>query len=87
MNARDLTALTTIILATQLSQPVAHAQASQLVLNSMLNDVLVQRSSKSPILEVDLVAPLPNRGAPDNRSGGASHAAPSPVEQQFTPTR
>lgn len=87
MKTRDFTTLTTIILATQLSQPVAHAQASQLVLNSMLNDVLVQRSPKSPNLQVDLVAPLPNRGAPDNRSGGASHAAPSPVEQQFTPTR
>lgn len=87
MNARDFTTLTTIVLTTALSQPVAHAQASQLVLNSMLNNVLVQRSSKSPNLQVDLVAPLPNRGAPDNRSGGASHAAPSPVEQQFTPTR
>jgi hypothetical protein len=87
MNARDFTTLTTIILATQLSQPVAHVQVPQLLLNSMLNDVLVQRSSKSPNLQVDLVAPLPNRGAPDNRSGGASHAAPSPVEQQFTPTR
>lgn len=87
MNARDLTALTTIVLTTALSQPVAQVQASQLLLNSMLNDVLVQRSSKSPNLKVDLVAPLPNRGAPDNRSGGASHAVPSPVEQQFPPTR
>ncbi len=87
MNARDFTTLTTIILATQLSQPVAHAQVPQLVPNSMLNNVLVQRSSKSPSLKVDLVAPPPNRGAPDNRSGGASHAALSPVEQQFTPTR
>ena len=87
MKTRDFTTLTTIILATQLSQPVAHAQVPQLVLNSMLNDVLVQRSPKSPNLQVDLVAPLPNRGAPDNRSGGASHAAPSPVEQQFPPTR
>lgn len=87
MKTRDFTTLTTIVLTTALSQPVAHAQVPQLVLNSMLNDVLVQRSSKSPNLQVDLVAPLPNRGAPDNRSGGASHAAPSPVEQQFTPTR
>ena len=87
MNARDFTTLTTIVLTTALSQSVAHAQASQLVLNSMLKNVLVQRSSKSPNLKVDLVAPPPNRGAPDNRSGGASHAALSPVEQQFTPTR
>jgi hypothetical protein len=87
MNARDFTTLTTIVLTTALSQPVAHVQVPQLLLNSMLNDVLVQRSSKSPNLQVDLVAPLPNRGAPDNRSGGASHAAPSPVEQQLTPTR
>ena len=71
MNTKFLATLTAMLLATGLSQPVTNAQASQLFVTSMLNDALVQRSSKSPVLNKVPSAP-PDRGAPGGRRGGAS---------------
>lgn len=77
MNAKYFAILTTIVLATGLSQSVTPAQVSPLVSTSSFNEVIVQRSPKSSCLQIDLVAPPPpDRGAPGGRSGGASRAAP-----------
>jgi hypothetical protein len=82
MNTKYFLALTAMVLATGLSPPLTNAQAPQLVLTSMFNEVLVQRYPKSPSLQIDAVPPPPpERGAPGGRRGGASRAAPSPVAQ------
>lgn len=82
MNAKFFATLTAMVLATGLSQPVTNAQAPQLLVPSMLNDVLVQRSPKSPTLQLNEVPSAPpDRGAPGGRRGGAGRAAPSPVAQ------
>jgi len=84
MNTRYLAALITIILATGLNQPVTQAQSSQLVLNSMFNDVLVQRSPLSPILQTATEPSPTDRGAPSDRKGAASGAVQPPVAQPET---
>lgn len=81
MNTRYFLALTAMVLATGLSPPLTKAQAPQLVLTSMFNEVLVQRYPKSPSLQIDAVPSPPERGAPGGRREGASGAAPSPVAQ------
>jgi hypothetical protein len=76
MNAKYFAALTAIVLATGLSLPATHAQASQVVLTSMFNDVLVQPSLKSPSLSKDTAPPPPPvDGRPDERTpaGTRSH--------------
>jgi hypothetical protein len=73
MNAKYFAALTAIVLATGLSLPVTHAQASQIVLISMFNDVLVQDSPKSLSLSKETAAPPPPvNGAPRERTGAGS---------------
>lgn len=67
MNTKFLATLTAMLLATGLSPPVTNAQASQLLATP---DALVQRSSKSPVLNKVPSAP-PERGAPGGRRGGA----------------
>ncbi len=76
MNAKYFAALTAIVLATGLNLPVTHDQAFQVVLTSMLNDVLVQPSLKSPSLSKDSAPPPPPvDGAPGDRTpaGTRSH--------------
>jgi hypothetical protein len=83
MNAKSIAALTTIVLATMLNQSLTCAQVPQLVRNSMFNKVLVQRS---PLFPRQLIAsaPPPVEGAPDERTGAGSRAAPTHVEQLDT---
>lgn len=64
----------------ELSQPLRHAQASQIVLTKMFNAVVVQRSTLNPNLPSDSVPP-PVDGAPDDRTGAGTRAAQSPVAQ------
>jgi hypothetical protein len=76
MNAKYFATLTAIVLTTGLSLPVTHAQACQIVLTSMFNDVLVQPSLKSPSLSKDTAPPPPPvDGRPDERTpaGTRSH--------------
>ena len=76
MNAKYFATLTAIVLATGLSLPVEHAQASQVVLTSMFHDVLVQPSPLSPSLSKDSAPPPPPvDGRPDERTpaGTRSH--------------
>jgi hypothetical protein len=76
MNAKYFAALTAIVLATGLNLPATHAQASQVVLTSMLNDILVQPSPLSPSLSKDSAPPPPPvDGAPGDRTpaGTRSH--------------
>jgi hypothetical protein len=69
MNAKYFAALIAIVLTTGLSLPMAHAQASQIVLTSMFNDVLVQPSPLSPSLSKDSAPPPPPvDGRPDERT-------------------
>jgi hypothetical protein len=81
MNVKYFAALTAIVLATELSQPLTHAQASQVVLTSMFNDVLVQRSPLNPSLSRNLDSPPPIDGRPDDRTGAGTRAAQPPVAQ------
>lgn len=76
MNAKYFAALSAIILAMGLSQPVTHAQTQESVLTSMLNDVLVQRSPNRQRQQKASEPPSPpDRGAPSGRKGGATHNA------------
>jgi hypothetical protein len=84
MNTRYLAALTTIILATGLNPPVTQAQSSQLVLNSVFNDVLVQRSPLSLSLQTATEPSPTDRGAPSDRKGAARGAVQPPVAQPET---
>jgi len=73
MNAKYFAALTAIVLATGLSLPVTHAQASQVVLTSMFNDVLVQDSPKSLSLSKETAPPPPPvNGAPRDLTGAGT---------------
>jgi len=77
MNTKYFVALTAMVLATGLNQPVTNAQAPQLSMNSVFNHVLVQHSPKNLNIQIDEVPSLPpERGAPGGRRGGASYAAP-----------
>lgn len=73
MNAKYFALLTAIVVATGFSQPVTHVQAPQLVVASMFNNVLVERSPKTPSRQIGQVPP-PDRGAPGGRSEGASRS-------------
>lgn len=55
MNSQQLATFTTIVLATGLSQVVMPAQAKEATLNSIFNEVLLQRSPKNSSLQTDLV--------------------------------
>jgi hypothetical protein len=81
MNVKYFAALTAIVLATELSQPLTHAQASQAVLTSMFNDVLVQRSPLNPSLSRNSDSPPPDNGAPSDRTGGGTLAVQQTVSQ------
>ena len=73
MNAKYFATLTAIVLATGLSRPMTQAQASQVVLVKMFNDVLVQDSPKSLSLSKETAAPPPPvNGAPRERTGAGS---------------
>jgi hypothetical protein len=75
MNAKYFAALTAIVLATGLSLPATHAQASQVVPTSMFNDVLVPPSPLSPSLSKDSAPPPPPvDGAPDDRSAAGTRS-------------
>jgi hypothetical protein len=75
MNSKYSIVLTAIVLATGLSLLVIHAQASQVVLTSMFNDVLVQPSLKSPSLSKDTAPPPPPvDGRPDERTPAGTRA-------------
>lgn len=76
MNAKYFATLTAIVLATGLSLPLTQAQASQVVLTKMFNDVLVQDSPKSLSLSKETTSPPPPvDGAPSDRTpaGTRSH--------------
>ena len=73
MNAKYFATLTAIVLATGLSLRVTHAQASQVVLTSMFNHVLVQDSPKSLSLSKETAPPPPPvNGAPRDRTGAGT---------------
>ncbi len=75
MNSKYSIVLTAIVLATGLSLPVTHAQASQVVLTSMFNDVLVQPSPLSLSLSKDSAPPPPPvDGRPDDRTPAGTRA-------------
>jgi len=75
MNAKYFAALIAIVLTTGLSLPMAHAQACQIVLTSMFNDVLVQPSPLSPSLSKDSAPPPPPvDGRPDERTPGGTRS-------------
>jgi hypothetical protein len=75
MNSKYSIVLTAIVLATGLSLPVTHAQASQFVLTSMFNDVLVQPSPLSLSLSKDSAPPPPPvDGRPDERTPAGTRA-------------
>ena len=74
MNAKYFAALTTIILAMGLSQPVTRAHTQESVLTSILNDVFVEHAPKSQSQQTASEAPSPpDQGAPSGRKGGATH--------------
>ncbi len=74
MNAKYFAALTTIILAMGLSQPVTSAHTQESVLTSILNDVFVERAPKSQSQQKASEPPSPpDRGAPGDRKGGATY--------------
>lgn len=74
MNAKYFAALTTIILAMGLSQPVTQAQSKESVVASMLNEIGVQHAPKSQSQQKASEPPAPpERGAPGDRKGGATH--------------
>jgi len=85
MNAKYFAALTPIVLATGLNQPLTHPQTHELVLTSVFNALFVQRFPLNSSLFVNLVTPPPERGAPSGRRGAAGRAAQPPVEQLKTP--
>jgi hypothetical protein len=73
MNAKYFATLTAIVLATGLSRPMTQAQASQVVLIKMFNDVLVQDSPKSLSLSKETAPPPPPvNGAPRDRTGAGT---------------
>ena len=80
MNIKYFAALTAIVLATGFSQPLTQAQDPQVVLTSMFNDVLVQRSLLNPSLSRNSDSPPPDNGAPSDRTGAGTRTAQPPVE-------
>ena len=74
MNAKHFAALTTIILAMGLSQPVTRAHTQESVLASRLNEIGVQHAPNSQSQQTASEAPAPpDRGAPGDRKGGATY--------------
>jgi hypothetical protein len=77
MNAKSFAAITTIVLATALNQPITGEQVSQVVVHCMFNTVQVQRF---PLQSNQLLNSAPPRppveGAPDDRTPAGSHVAP-----------
>jgi len=55
MNSKHLATFTTIVLVTGLSQLVMPAQAKETTLNSIFNEVLIQRTPINPKPQTDLV--------------------------------
>ncbi len=77
MKAKSFAAITTIVLATALNQPITGDQVSQFVVNSMFNEVHVQRF---PLQSNKLLNSAPPRppveGSPGDRTPAGSRVAP-----------
>jgi hypothetical protein len=58
---------------------ITPTHAQEVVLTSMFNSVVVQRSPSSPNRQLESAPPLTDNGAPDSRTGAGTHVAQPPV--------
>lgn len=64
----------TAIIAAIFINGITPAQAQEVVLTSMFNSVVVQRSPNSPSQQVESAPPPPDNGAPSDRTGAGTRA-------------
>jgi hypothetical protein len=70
----------TATIAAILMSGITPAQAQEVVLTSMFNSVVVQRSSNSPSRQLESAPPPPDRGTPSSETGAGTRAVQPPVE-------